>query len=270
MLETNRITRTFSELRSAGKKTLLPFLTAGFPDLDTTAALLKDFEARNVRLCELGFPFSDPVADGPVIQSSYSAALDAGVTSEAIFRTVRGYRQDGGDLALAAMVNYSIVFKHGVTAFLAAAAEAGFDGIIVPDLPLEEAGAFGPLAADHGLLNIMLIAPTSPPDRRLDIAAHSRGFIYYISVAGITGQRDSLPERTITAVAELKTHTQTPICVGFGISKPEMVDTVCRQADGAIVGSAIVHRIAAAKDAPQAQLVTQIGDFVTELLAPLQ
>lgn len=268
-LDDNRILSAFAELRSAGKRTLLPFLTAGYPDLATTAALLKDFESRGLRIVELGIPFSDPIADGPTIQASYTRALAAGVTSEKIFDMVRQYRRAGGRLALVAMVSYSIVFRHRPADYLLSARRAGFDGLIVPDLPLEEAGSLAPLAEQHGLANVMLVAPTTPTDRRLEIARHSRGFIYFISVAGITGERDRLPESTIEAVAELSKHTDTPVCVGFGISNPETVAQVCAAADGAIVGSAIVHRISDHKDAPREQLVAAVGDFVGQLLQPL-
>lgn len=247
----------------------MPFLTAGYPDLETTAALLKDFEARGVRIVELGIPFSDPIADGPTIQASYTDALAGGVTSEKIFNMVRGFRADGGNLALVAMVSYSIVFKHGVESYLADAADAGFDGIIIPDLPLEETADLEPLAASVGLANVMLIAPTTPPERRLEIARHSRGFIYYISIAGITGERVRLPEESIQAVAELRTHTDTPVCIGFGVSNAETVAHVCEVADGAIVGSAIIHRITDAKDAPRDELIGKVGDFVSELLKPI-
>ncbi|MDY6913822.1 MAG: tryptophan synthase subunit alpha [Planctomycetota bacterium] len=267
--ENNRLVRTFAELRAAGSKTLVPFITAGYPDLPTTEALLGEFEARGVRICELGVPFSDPIADGPVIQASYTEALAAGIDSDGIFKTVRSYRNAGGEMALAAMVSYSIIYRHGVEDYLQSAADAGFDAFIVPDLPLDEAAEFESQAAARGLCNVMLIAPTTPPDRRLEIAGHSRGFIYYISVAGITGERDGLPEETIRTVAELRKHTDTPVCVGFGISNAETVAHVCRVADGAIVGSAIVHRIEDNKDAPRKKLAKQIGEFVSELLAPV-
>ncbi len=256
----------------------MPFLTAGYPDLETTAALLKDFKARGVRIVELGIPFSDPIADGPTIQASYTEALSGGVTSEKIFEMVRRYRKSSNpqssirnpQLALVAMVSYSIVFKHGVESYLDAAAGAGFDGLIIPDLPLEEAAELEPLAAAAGLANVMLIAPTTPPDRRLEIARHSRGFIYFISISGITGERARLPEESIRAVAELRTHTDTPVCIGFGISNAETVAHVCEVADGAIVGSAFIHRITDAKTAPRDELVKKVGDFVSELLEPIK
>ncbi|MGB2820324.1 MAG: tryptophan synthase subunit alpha, partial [Phycisphaerae bacterium] len=239
------------------------------PDAATTEALLGEIEARGVRVCELGVPFSDPIADGPTIQASYTAALAAGVTSRGVLDIVRRYRDGGGGMALAAMVSYSIVFRHGVAEYVASAADAGFDAIIVPDLPLDEAAAIEPIASARAVANVLLVAPTTPPPRQLDIAARSRGFIYFVSVAGITGQRDKLPDETIAAVAELRQHTDTPVCVGFGISRPEMVAGVCKVADGAIVGSAIIRRITDSMDAGRDELVKRIGRFVSELLAPL-
>lgn len=269
-LNTNRLVGAFANLAASGAKTLIPFITAGYPDMATTEALLKDFESRGVKICELGVPFSDPIADGPTIQRSYTEALAAGVTSDKILALVRQYRDSGGELALVAMVSYSIVYRHGVERYLADLAEAGFDGLIVPDLSLEEAPALEKLAAGQGLANVMLIAPTTPQERQLEIARHSRGFIYYISVAGITGERDKLPAGAIAAVGELRKHTDTPVCMGFGISKPETVAEVCQVADGAIVGSALVHRITDLKDAPLDQRVSEIGQFVSQLLSPVQ
>ena len=270
-LDANRLIKTFAELQSANSKTLVPFITAGHPDMETTGALLGDFEARGVRICELGIPYSDPVADGPVIQTSYTKALEAGTTSKSIFAAVSKYRSGGGQLALVAMVSYAIVYRHGVEEYLASARQAGFDGVIIPDLSLEEAGNTERLAAAQALCNVMLVAPTTPPDRRLRIASHCRGFIYYVSVTGITGEREKLPDETIQAVSELRTHTDTPICVGFGISNAATVEHVCQVADGAIVGSAIVRRIqdAAAVGTDRSRLVKQIGEFISELLAPI-
>jgi len=263
----NRLVKTFAELRAAGKKTLIPFLTGGYPDMTTTAALLRDWERRGVRVCEVGFPFSDSIADGPTIQESYYAALDAGATSEGIFKTVADYRAAGGAMALVAMVSDSIVYRHSSEAFAAQAAEAGFDALLVPDMPLEETGAVTPAAEKHGLCEIMLIAPTTPPERRVEIACRSQGFVYFMSVAGITGERAALPPETLAAVAELRKHTDTPICVGFGISNAEMVAEVCRAADGAIVGSAIVKRIAHAAESGSETLADDIGAFVADLMS---
>ncbi|MCP4377612.1 MAG: tryptophan synthase subunit alpha [bacterium] len=268
-LQNNRFTRTFAELKGSGGKALMPFLTAGYPDIDATGALLKDFESRGVRICEIGFPFSDPIADGPTIQASYTKALGAGLSVQNILDMVAEYRAGGGEMALAAMVSYSIVFRHGPEAFLAQLSGSGFDACIIPDLPLDEAAAAESLAAEAGLCNIMLIAPTTPPARRIEIAKHCRGFAYFVSISGITGERISLPQETIDGVAELRKHTDTPVCVGFGISNAETVKTVCAAADGAIVGSAIIHRITDAIDLPTDQMVAKVGTFVSELLEPI-
>ncbi len=269
-LSDNRLIKTFAELGAAGKKTLLPFITAGYPDLETTKDMLDEFESRGCRICELGIPFSDSVADGPVIQTSYTEALAGGVTSEKIFDMVRQYRAAGGQMALIAMVSYSIVYRHGAAEYLTEAAEAGFDGFIIPDISLEEAAKLEQLTTERNLCNIMLIAPNTPPERRLTIAGHSSGFIYFMSIAGITGERAALPESTIEAVAELRSHTDTPVVVGFGISNAETVETVCNVADGAIVGSAIVHKITDSKSASRETLVKSVGDFVAELLGPVK
>ena len=271
-LKDNRLVQAFTDLRAAGKKTVLPFITAGYPDLATTLALLQEFERRGAKICELGVPFSDPIADGPVIQASYTDALACGITSEKILDMVRQYRQAGGKLALLAMVSYSIVFRAGSDKYLAAAGRAGFDGFIIPDLPLDEATGVKSVASALGLANVMLIAPTTPPKRRLEIARHSRGFIYFISIAGITGERTVLPATTRAAVAKLREHTQTPVCVGFGVSNAAMVAEVCKVADGAIVGSAIVHRITDGlkQNLDHAALVARLGRFVGQLLEPVQ
>lgn len=268
-LEDNRLVKLFAQLRQGKRQTLAPFLTAGFPDLETTLALLKDFEARGVAVCELGIPFSDPIADGAVIQASYTHALAQGVHLQGILDMVARYRREGGKLALVSMVSYSIVFRRGVARYLADAAAAGFDALIVPDLPLEEAAALEEQAAKANLASVMLIAPSTPPDRQREIARHSRGFIYYVSIAGVTGERDKLPPATIAAVAELRKLTETPICVGFGISNAATVAAVCQVAEGAIVGSAIVRRIDENKRRSRDELVTAVGGFVSELLKGL-
>jgi len=268
----NRLVDVFKNLRAAGKKTVMPFLTAGYPNLETTGLLLREMEQRGARICELGVPFSDPIADGPTIQASYTEALNAGVTVDGIFDVVRKYRDDGGTLALAAMVSYSIVFRRGLETFCKDAAAAGFDGLIVPDLPLGGQSDLAPHVKSAGLCNVMLIAPTTPDERKADIAKASQGFVYYISIAGITGERVALPEATIQAVADLRTHTDTPICVGFGISNAKTVVHVCEVADGAIVGSAIIHRITDAMKAGKSNedIAQAVGQFVAELLAPVK
>ncbi len=270
-MKKNRIIKTFTELSLAGKKTLLPFFTAGYPDVETTGQILHDIEKRGVQICELGIPFSDPIADGPTIQASYYAALEAGITLQKLFDMVHRYRGEGGNLGLLMMVSYSIVFRHGTEQFCIDAAEAGVDGLIVPDLPIDEADSFAPLASSNKLCNVMLIAPTTGENRKIEIAKRSTGFVYYISVSGITGERTKLPPKTIAAVAELKKHTDTPVCVGFGISNSETVSEVCKAADGAIVGSAFIHHIndAVKANVSRDEIVENVGELVSELIQPI-
>lgn len=270
-MKKNRIIKAFAGLNSAGKKTVVPFFTGGYPDVAVTEQILHDVEKRGVKICELGIPFSDPIADGPVIQASYCAALKAGVTLAKLFDMVRSYRADGGNLALLMMVSYSIVFRHGAEQFCIDAADAGVDGLIVPDLPMDEAESFGSLASSKRLCNVMLIAPTTDENRKIKIAKRSTGFVYYISVSGITGERTKLPPETIAAVAELKKHTDTPVCVGFGVSNPETVSEVCAAADGAIVGSVFIHHIndAVNANASRDEIVKDVGELLGELIRPV-
>lgn len=271
-MDENRVIRVFTDLKAAGKKALVPFLTAGYPDTDATAALLAGIEDRGVRVCELGIPFSDPIADGPTIQASYTAALENGITVDGILATVSAYRAAGGAMALLAMVSYSIVWRRGVAAFCRDAAAAGFDGLIVPDLPVEESAALADTARSAGLCSVCLISPTTPPARRVALAGQSTGFVYFMSVAGITGERKQLPDEAFAAVRELKQHTDTPVCIGFGISEPAMVQQAAAAGDGAIVGSAIIHRIndGIAAGLPTEKIVETVCDFCAALLEPIR
>ena len=262
----NRIDRIFSDLRDAGRGGLMPFLTAGDPDLDTTAALLPAVQRAGASIVEIGIPFSDPIADGPVIQESMTHALERGIKVGQVFEMIRGVRASL-DLGLVAMVSYSIVHRMGLEPFVKRAAEAGFDGFIFPDLPLDEADAARAVVHDHGLILSMLIAPTTPIDRAQQIAAASSGFVYVVSRSGITGERDDLPPELAERIKKLREATDLPIAVGFGISKPEHVRGITRDADAAIVGSAVVRRIAEGRDQGQDTVVASVASFV-EVLAP--
>ena len=266
----NRIDERFTQLARDGRKGLWPYITAGYPDLDTTARLLEALDGLGVAGVELGFPYSDPVADGPVIQTSFSRALAGGLTLESIFKTVRAVRSTVR-MPLLAMVSFSIVYRVGVERFIERAAEAGFDGLIVPDLSLEEADGTARAVERAGLRMVMLVAPTTSPERRERIASLSSGFVYYLAVSGITGERDQLPADLVANVEQLRSVSGQPVCVGFGISTPDHVRRVCATADGAIVGSAIVRRITDAIDrkVPPEGIVEEITAFVTDLQAPL-
>jgi tryptophan synthase alpha chain len=265
----NRIDLLFSRLRAANQRALMPFVTAGDPDLATTAMLIAELVNRGAHMLEIGIPYSDPIADGPVIAASYHRALENGVKVAHIFQTLRTLRAEGhgriNETPLVAMVSYAIIHRHGIDRFLADAVTAGLDGLIVPDLPVEESPALAENAATSQLKLIQLITPTTPRDRAVKIARSTTGFIYYVSVAGITGERKSLPSELAEAVAWLRTQTELPICIGFGISGPDQVRQLAPVADGLIVGSALVRRLAEAANRPRAEVVREIGEFTGEL-----
>lgn len=258
----------FSRLRSTGRKALMPFVTAGDPDLEFTAAVIRELVARGSSLCELGIPYSDPIADGPVIQASYTRALDRHVRLAGIFEMLRGVTP-GLPAPIVTMVSYAIVYRHGLEGYVAEAKGAGVAGLIVPDLPAEEAADLAAICRREDLSLIQLITPTTPRDRALRIAERTTGFIYYVSVTGITGERTELPPEIVDNVAWLRGQTSLPICIGFGISRPEHVRRLAPVADGLIVGSAIVRRIAEASIRPRDQVLAEIGDYVAGLLAAL-
>jgi tryptophan synthase alpha chain len=267
----NRVDATFCRLGREGRKAFMPFIAAGDPNLDVTAAVLRTLQDRGVAdLVELGVPFSDPIADGPTIQSSYQRALAAGVTPQAILDVVGRLRGGGLTLPICLMVSYSLVYRPGVPAFVEHAAAAGIDGLIVPDLPVDESAPLAEVLAAADMAHVLLVAPTTPPARRQAILAHATGFIYCVSVTGITGERDALPSGIEEYVRGVKQAAKVPVCVGFGISRPEHVAAVARLADGAIVGSAISHRIADhARESP-AKIARAVADLCQELSAPLR
>lgn len=270
----NRIDALFTRLKAEGRKALMPFLTAGDPDLATTAVLIDELARRGANLFEVGVPYSDPVADGPVIAASYHRALQKGVRMADIFQTIRTLRaekaEELGQTPLVSMVSFAIVSKIGPERYLDDAVASGLDGLIVPDLPLEESEAFQKLATARGLKLIQLITPTTPRDRAIEIARLTTGFIYYVSVAGITGERDELPAELTDNVAWLRTQTDLPICIGFGISGPKQVKRLAPYADGLIVGSALVRRLGEAANRPRAEVVREIGDFIGSLAEALE
>ena len=245
---------------------LWPFLPAGYPNINTTAELLRSLAKLNVRGFELGFPFSDPIADGPVIQTAFSRALAGGVKVADVLEMVRGVRQEVSQPILA-MVSASIVYRIGVDEFVARSSEVGFDGLIVPDISLEEAPELARAAGKVGLRLCMLIAPTTPPEREKRIAELTTGFLYFVSVQGVTGDRKVLPADSRRHVVELRRNTGRPVVVGFGIGNREQVQEVCGYASGAIVGSAIVRRITEQVDTgrPQKEIVEDITRLAANL-----
>ncbi|MFK7790004.1 MAG: tryptophan synthase subunit alpha [Phycisphaeraceae bacterium] len=238
----NRIDRIFQTLSSQRGKALMPFITAGDGGVELLGSIIPALEQGGASICEVGIPFSDPIADGPVIQASMTRALDAGIRVEQVFEQIASVR-DKTELGLVAMVSYSIVYRIGLDAFVKQSAQAGFDGFIFPDLPLEESQAARDAAADAGLILSMLIAPTTPIDRAQQIAAASTGFAYVVSRRGITGESGALPPELPDRLAKLRDVTDAPMAVGFGISSPDQVRDVVAVADAAIVGSALVRRM---------------------------
>lgn len=261
----NPIDQLFRRLKADHRKAFIPFVTAGDPDLATTAKLLQEAARRGASLIEVGFPYSDPIADGSVIQASYTRALSRGVSVGAIFSTIQAINVN---VPLVAMVSYSIVHHRGPAKFIADAKAAGFSGAIVPDLPVDEADELAKITAAQDFKLILLVTPTTPKERATRIARLSTGFLYCVSVVGITGERSELPPELLDQLRWLRAQTDLPLCVGFGISTPEHVRMLRDGADGVIVGSAIVRQLAAAK--PADAVVKDVGDLVAELSAALE
>ena len=220
----------------------MPFFTAGDPDSQTTADLIRAASKSGANLCEIGVPYSDPIADGPVIQASYQRALDAGFKLNDMFEMGKALTQEVS-LPLVTMVSYSIVFRIGLLEYVRRAKAAGYAGAIVPDLLVEEADEFSAVCRGEDFSLIQLVTPTTPKERQVKIAESSSGFLYYVSVTGITGERKNLPDNLSENVAWLRGQTDLPICIGFGISGVETAKQLSPVADGLIVGSAIIRRV---------------------------
>ena len=260
----DKLAAVFAANRAAGRKALAPFVTAGDPDAATTVAVLEAIDRAGASLCELGVPYSDPIADGPVIQSSYTRALGAGITLEGMFGIARE-ASARVQMPILAMASYSLIFRRGIERFVADATAAGLAGFVVPDLPLEESDELDAACRTAGLALVRLVTPTTPPDRAEQIARRSTGFLYCVSVAGVTGARTELPPGLIERIEWLRTKTDVPILVGFGISGPDQVRAVAAVADGVIVGSALVRQVAELASQPREQLVAGVERFIEPL-----
>lgn len=259
----NRIDRRFSELKAAGKKAFMPFLTAGYPDLVRTGEFVLEFEKRGADVIEIGIPFSDPIADGPVIQQSSHDAIKNGTTLKKVFHLISRLRKKT-QIPLVAMTYFNLILNYGPSCFIKDALVSGFDGVIIPDLPPEEEADFFREAQKHGLKVILFISPTTPPERAGFIAGRAEGFIYFVSLTGVTGARKDLPEELgLQLRAAKKAAGDTPVCAGFGVSTPQQVKKVSAFCDGVIVGSAIVKKIS--ENINKRDLVKVLGDFVASL-----
>jgi len=258
----NRIDRTFAALRAGHTTALIPFLTAGDPDLETTRELMRVAVDNGADLLELGVPFSDPCADGPILQRSAEIALRAGATLPRVLEIVSDFRRES-DVPVILYGYYNPIFHYGPERFAADACRAGVDGILVVDLPPEEADELLKWTRPVNVHLIFLLAPTSGPDRVRTVLKCARGFVYYVSVTGVTGVRPMQVEAVRPAVERLRRVTQLPIGVGFGISTPEQAGAVGEFADAAVVGSAIMRVVDTHRGS--AGLVAEVGAFIRHL-----
>ena len=246
----NRIDNIFKKLKSRRKKAFITYITAGDPDLAATGKLVSILERSGADIIELGIPFSDPIADGPTIQAASYRALLKKASLIKILDLVKKIRKDT-EIPLVFMTYYNPIFKYGLKRFFMSCKKAGVDGVIVPDLPIEEADELTRLGKKTGIRTIFLIAPTSTKDRMRKIVKRSSGFIYYVSSTGVTGARRSLPSDMIKNVRIIRSMTDKPVAVGFGVSDSKQAKLIARTADGVIVGSAIDRIIAESGSAAQ-------------------
>ncbi len=258
----NRIDRKFRQLKKQGKKAFIAFITAGYPNLNITGRLIREFSKAGVDIIELGVPFSDPLADGPAIQESSLYALKKGINLDKILNLVKSARKNT-DTPICLMSYYNPIFCFGEDKFVKKAVSCGVDGVIIPDLPAEERKLLGAYAKKYGLDTIFFLAPTSSIKRIKSVAKKTRGFIYYVSLTGVTGTRKELPKGFIRQVKLIKRYTDKPVCLGFGVSTPQQVRQINRVADGVIVGSAIVRKIK--ENIKRPDLVKRVTNFVNTL-----
>jgi tryptophan synthase alpha chain len=258
----SRIDDRFAALRSKGERALVPFLTAGDPDLETTEALVLTMAEAGADIIELGVPFSDPIADGPTIQRASQRALASGTTLRGILELVRRVRPQI-DVPLLLMGYANNFFAMG-----AAASKAGVDAVIVADLPPEEGAEFFAACRAAGIDPVLLAAPTTTPERIARLVSETRGFLYYVSLTGVTSARASLAEGIEEKVRAIQRQGAVPVCVGFGVSTPAHAQAIGEYADGVVVGSAIVDRIEQA--ASKADAIDAVASFIAELKAPLR
>ncbi len=263
------IDQMFQRLRASGRKAFMPFITAGDPDMPFTAALLRELASAGCDMCELGIPYSDPIADGPVVQASFTRALDHGLKLEQVFGSA-AETLSGLTMPVVTMVSYAIIYRQGLQTYVTRAKRAGFAGAIVPDLLVDESGPLADICRREDFSLIQLVTPTTPRARALKIAELSTGFLYYVSVTGITGERTELPPELVDNVASLREQTELPICIGFGISQPEHVRRLAPVADGLIVGSAIVRRVEEAAHRHRQDVLRDVRDYVAQLIAAIR
>jgi len=262
----NRIDTTFRKLKSRRKKAFIAFITAGDPNLKKTEELVLAFERSGVDIVELGVPFSDPLADGSTIQASSQRSIEKGTTLNKILQTVRRIRQRS-QIPIALMTYYNPILHYGEDNFIRKAKQCGVDGVIIPDLPPEEAKGIMRSAKAHDLATVFFLAPTTTRQRMKKIVKASTGFVYYVSLTGVTGARKGFSTSNTGNIRTAQKITKKPVCVGFGVSTPSQVRLIAKIADGVIVGSAIVDQIH--KNRGKKNLIRNVSRFVLTLTRSL-
>ncbi|MFH1777626.1 MAG: tryptophan synthase subunit alpha [Candidatus Omnitrophota bacterium] len=263
----NRIEEKFRYLAQIKKKAFIAYIMAGDPEIESTKEMIFELAKSGVDIIELGIPFSDPIADGPVIQRASQRAINSGTNIIKVLKMVSAVRKIV-DIPLIGMTYYNLIFNYGLKRFIADAKISGLDGLIIPDLPPEEARELIALCRKRDFCLVFLLAPTSTEKRIKIISKLSSGFIYYVSVTGVTGIRKKLPAGTISSINTIRKYTTKPICIGFGLSNPQQLHFVKKIADGAIVGSAIVDIIARFKG--QNERRRQLRAFVANMVKELK
>ena len=263
----NRIVERFARLKRDGQKGFVVYIGAGDPDLEATRQLGLAFDRAGVDVLELGVPFSDPLADGLVNQLAAQRGLESGTTPPKVLATVAAIRKES-QIPIVLYIYFNLIHKVGVEQFIADAARAGVDGLLVLDLPPEESENYEALMRKAGLCNIYLVAPTTPEERIELIVKRGAGFIYYVSREGVTGMQQKISDTIASMTAKIRAHTTLPIAIGFGISDPAQAKAVAQYAEAIVVGSAVVNQIAEHGKSPD--LVSRVGNFVQTLVSAVK
>ena len=260
----NRLESALARARDEGRTAVMPYVTVGFPSIEDTLAIVPAIERAGADAIELGVPYSDPLADGPTVQAASYRALTGGVDTHTCLETARNLRSAGVTVPLLFMGYYNPILQYGITAYAADCAEAGVDALIIPDLPPDEAGELREALEQHGLGLVCMLAPTSTEERIVLGCERARGFVYCVTVTGVTGARRDLPDDLPDFVARVRRHTELPVAVGFGIAERRHVERVGEVADVAVVGSALINVI---DSAPPGEAASRAGAFIRELAA---
>jgi len=258
----NRITTAFKRLQETGRKAFIPFITAGYPDLQRTPGIFAALERAGADIIELGMPFSDPLADGPTIQTSSHEAIAGGATPAAVFSCIESIRQSS-ELPVILFTYSNLLFKHGIDGFMQSLADAGGDGLLIPDLPVEESKEFHRQARKHNIRMIFLVSPLTQVERMKEIERISDDFVYCVAVAGVTGARRHAIEALRPYLSDARRAISKPFVVGFGVGSPEDAHAIAGHSDGVVVGSALIRIIEKYRNSPQ--LEKEIEEFAGQL-----